>query len=124
LFAEKGEGAGWIKNIRPIPTACVRIEDLQINATAQVLDRRADRELWDQVAAIADRKYGWGGGLPEIMNKPNTPEKIESKRPKRRPSKFSTCSAVPRVQSPSVSKPGTCTWFWYPGERTNPFLFA
>jgi hypothetical protein len=29
-----------------------------------VLDRHTDRKLWDQVAAIANRKYGWGDGLP------------------------------------------------------------
>jgi len=39
-----------------------------------VLDRHADRELWDRVAAIADRKYGWGDGLPvEITPLPNPP---------------------------------------------------
>jgi hypothetical protein len=27
-------------------------------------DREADRRLWDRVAAIAERKYGWGDGLP------------------------------------------------------------
>jgi hypothetical protein len=42
----------------------VRIGERQIGATARVLDRDTDRELWDQVAAIADRKYGWGDGLP------------------------------------------------------------
>jgi hypothetical protein len=31
---------------------------------ARVLDPHTDRKLWDQVAAIADRKYGWGDGLP------------------------------------------------------------
>jgi deazaflavin-dependent oxidoreductase (nitroreductase family) len=68
LLAETGEGAGWVKNIRRNPKVRVRIEELQINATARVLDRRADHELWDEVAAIADRKYGWGDGLPvEIM---------------------------------------------------------
>jgi len=29
-----------------------------------VLDRHTDRKLWDQVAEIADHKYGWGDGLP------------------------------------------------------------
>jgi deazaflavin-dependent oxidoreductase (nitroreductase family) len=64
LFAETGEAAGWVKNIRRNPKVTVRIEDRQIDATARVLDRHADRRLWDQVAAIADRKYGWGDGLP------------------------------------------------------------
>jgi F420H(2)-dependent quinone reductase len=59
-----GEAAGWIKNIRRNPNVTVRIEEWQLDATARVLDRQADRKLWDQVAAIADHKYGWGAGLP------------------------------------------------------------
>jgi deazaflavin-dependent oxidoreductase (nitroreductase family) len=64
LFAETGEAAAWIKNIRRNPEVVVRIGERQIGATARVLNRETDRELWDQVAAIADRKYGWGDGLP------------------------------------------------------------
>jgi deazaflavin-dependent oxidoreductase (nitroreductase family) len=64
LFAESGEAAGWIRNIRRNPNVMVRIGERQIDATARVLDRPTDNSLWDQVAAIADRKYGWGDGLP------------------------------------------------------------
>jgi len=64
LFAETGEAAGWVKNIRRNPRVSVRVGELQIDATARVLERQADRQLWDEVAAIADRKYGWGDGLP------------------------------------------------------------
>ena len=64
LFAETGEAAGWVKNIRCNPKVTVRIREWQIDATARVLDRHTDRKLCDQVAAIADRKYGWGDGLP------------------------------------------------------------
>jgi len=64
VFAESGEAAGWVKNIRRNPAVRVRIGERQTAATARVLDRRADQDLWDQVAAIADRKYGWGEGLP------------------------------------------------------------
>ena len=64
LFAETGEAAAWVKNIRRNPEVTVRIGERQFGATARVLDRETDRELWDQVAAIADRKYGWGDGLP------------------------------------------------------------
>jgi deazaflavin-dependent oxidoreductase (nitroreductase family) len=68
LLAETGENAGWVKNIRRNSRVCVRIGKSQINAIARVLDRHAHRELWDEVVAIADRKYAWGGGLPvEIM---------------------------------------------------------
>jgi deazaflavin-dependent oxidoreductase (nitroreductase family) len=71
LFAEMGEAAGWVKNIRRNPKVTVRIGEWQIDATARVLDRQADRKLWDQVAVMANHKYGWGEGLPvEIMPLP------------------------------------------------------
>jgi deazaflavin-dependent oxidoreductase (nitroreductase family) len=73
LFCEHGETAGWVKNIRRNPSVSVRIGGYQIPATARVLDHQADRELWDEVQAIADRKYGWGDGLPvEIVPNPPT----------------------------------------------------
>jgi len=64
LFAETREAAGWVKNIRRNSKVTVRIGEHEIEATARVLDRQADRKLWDEVAGIADRKYGWGEGLP------------------------------------------------------------
>ena len=64
LFCEHGEAAGWVKNIRRNPSVSVRIGGHQIAATARVLDHQVDRDLWDEVQAIADRKYGWGDGLP------------------------------------------------------------
>jgi deazaflavin-dependent oxidoreductase (nitroreductase family) len=64
LFAETREAAGWVKNIRRNPKVTVRIGEWHSDATARVLDRHADRKLWDQVAAIANHKYGWGDGLP------------------------------------------------------------
>jgi deazaflavin-dependent oxidoreductase (nitroreductase family) len=71
LLAETGEAAAWVKNIRRNPAVGVRIGDRQIGATARVLDRETDRELWDRVSEIAGRKYGWGDGLPvEIAPSP------------------------------------------------------
>jgi deazaflavin-dependent oxidoreductase (nitroreductase family) len=64
LFAETREAAGWVKNIRRNCKVTVQVGKDQIDATARVLDCQADRELWDEVSAIADRKYGWGDGLP------------------------------------------------------------
>ena len=72
LFAETGEAAAWVKNIRRNPEVVVRIAERQIGAIARVLDRESDRELWDQVAAIADRKYVWGDGLPVELTPLNT----------------------------------------------------
>jgi deazaflavin-dependent oxidoreductase (nitroreductase family) len=74
LFAETGEAAAWIKNIRRNPEVVVRIGEQRIGATARVLNRESDRELWAQVAAIADRKYGWGDGLPVEISPSNPPE--------------------------------------------------
>ena len=64
LFAETRDAAGWVKNIRRNPRVRVRIGEWRTDATARVLDPHADRKLWDQVAAIANHKYGWGDGLP------------------------------------------------------------
>jgi deazaflavin-dependent oxidoreductase (nitroreductase family) len=64
LFVESGEAAAWVKNIRRNPAVTVRIGEPRIDATARVLDCKVDRELWEQAAAIADGKYGWGDGLP------------------------------------------------------------
>jgi deazaflavin-dependent oxidoreductase (nitroreductase family) len=64
LFAEMGDAAGWVKNIRRNPQVAVWIGGQKIDATARVLDCQADRDLWVEVAAIAERKYGWGEGLP------------------------------------------------------------
>ena len=64
LFAETGDAAGWVTNIKRNPRVAVRIGNLQFDGTARVLDCQADRELWDRVAPIARRKYGWGEGLP------------------------------------------------------------
>jgi deazaflavin-dependent oxidoreductase (nitroreductase family) len=64
LFAETGEGAAWIKNIRHHAEVVIEIGQQRIAATARVLNRETERDLCNRVAAIADRKYGWGDGLP------------------------------------------------------------
>ncbi len=64
LFSEHREAAGWVRNIRRNPQVSVRLGRRRIAGVARVLERRADRKLWDEVAAIAERKYGWGDGLP------------------------------------------------------------
>jgi deazaflavin-dependent oxidoreductase (nitroreductase family) len=80
LFAETGEAAAWVKNIRRNPEVVFRIGEQHVEATARVLDREIDRELWAQVAAIADRKYGWSDGLPVEISpsqSPNTDPQCE-----------------------------------------------
>jgi deazaflavin-dependent oxidoreductase (nitroreductase family) len=64
VFAEHGEAAGWVRNIRRNSRVKVRIGAWEVDAKARVLDRNTDRELWDEVASIAHHKYGWGEGLP------------------------------------------------------------
>jgi deazaflavin-dependent oxidoreductase (nitroreductase family) len=73
LFAENGEAANWVKNIRRNRAVKIRVGDRETQATARVLDAAADRALWDQVAAMADRKYGWGDGLPVEINPTEQP---------------------------------------------------
>jgi deazaflavin-dependent oxidoreductase (nitroreductase family) len=72
IFAETGEAAAWVKNVRQNPEVVIRIGEREIGATARVLDRETDRKLWHQVAAIADRKYEWGDGLPVELTPLNT----------------------------------------------------
>jgi len=43
LFAEMGEAAGWVKNIRHNPDATIRIGKRHISATARVLGCKTDR---------------------------------------------------------------------------------
>ena len=43
-FAETGEAAAWVKNIRQNPEVVVRIGERQIPVMARVLDRETDRE--------------------------------------------------------------------------------
>ncbi len=64
LFCEHGEAAGWVRNIRRSPKVSVRVGDRRVEATARVLDREREPQLWDEVQALAERKYGWGDGLP------------------------------------------------------------
>ncbi len=64
LFCERGEAAGWVRNIRRDPHVKVRVGCSRIQALARVLDHERDRQLWDEVQALANQKYGWGEGLP------------------------------------------------------------
>jgi deazaflavin-dependent oxidoreductase (nitroreductase family) len=83
LFAETGEAAAWVKNLRANSWVVVRIGQRKIEATGRVLDRETDRELWDQVAEIANRKYGWGDGPPvELtpLNSVSSPNKAGASR--------------------------------------------
>ena len=81
LFAETSERAGWVKNIKRNSEVTVRVGELQTRATARILDRHLDRKLWSEVAAIADRKYGWSGGMPvEITPLPSHPSKRSTDR--------------------------------------------
>ncbi len=64
LFSEHREAAGWVRNIRRNSNASVRFGKSNSKVVARVLDYSNERELWDEVQAIADRKYGWRDGLP------------------------------------------------------------
>jgi deazaflavin-dependent oxidoreductase (nitroreductase family) len=70
LFAETREAAGWVKNIRRNPNVTVRIGQWRSDATARVLDGHTELRLWEQVAAIGLRKYGWSDGLPVEISLP------------------------------------------------------
>lgn len=78
LFAETREAARWVRNIRHNPNVSVRVGEWHSNATARVLDRHTDHRVWDQVTAMALRKYGWGDGLPvEITLIPDSATRVD-----------------------------------------------
>jgi len=115
LFAETGGAAGWVKNIRCNPKVMARIEEWQIDATARVLDHHTDRKLWDQVAAIADRKYGWGDGLPvEITPLPSRPTHSDP----RSSLEHISCNAPRRFES--VAQPMLRAFCFRAPTRNNP----
>jgi deazaflavin-dependent oxidoreductase (nitroreductase family) len=64
LNAERAQNANWVRNILQHPEVQVRLKEQQFAGRARVLDRQADRVLWDTVAALSRQKYGWGEGLP------------------------------------------------------------
>jgi deazaflavin-dependent oxidoreductase (nitroreductase family) len=63
LIAEHGEAAGWIRNLRAKPEVSVRVAGRTFAARARVVDAAAEPELWRDVRARSEAKYGWGDGL-------------------------------------------------------------
>jgi deazaflavin-dependent oxidoreductase (nitroreductase family) len=73
LFSELREASGWVKNIQRNPSTSVRLGNYNMKSIARVLDYHGERQLWDEVQAIANRKYGWGDGLPVEITPVETP---------------------------------------------------
>jgi deazaflavin-dependent oxidoreductase (nitroreductase family) len=63
LVAEHREKTQWVQNIRANPGVSVRVADEIVEATARVIDPRADAALHGMIQALSERKYGWGEGL-------------------------------------------------------------
>src|SRR5262245_8858261 len=57
LNAERAQNANWVRNILQYPDVQVRIKEQQFAGHARVLDRHADRALWDTVADLSRQKY-------------------------------------------------------------------
>jgi deazaflavin-dependent oxidoreductase (nitroreductase family) len=63
VIAEHGEDAAWVRNLRAKSAVFVRVGDRRFAARARVVHVRAERELWRDVRARSEAKYGWGDGL-------------------------------------------------------------
>ena len=63
MIAEHGEQAGWVRNLRANPDAAVRVGARRFTARARVIDAAADADLWRDVRARSEAKYGWSDGL-------------------------------------------------------------
>jgi deazaflavin-dependent oxidoreductase (nitroreductase family) len=64
ILAEHFHKAQWVKNITNDPRVHVRLGDNKFEATARILDRERDSELWEKAQHLCREKYGWGEGLP------------------------------------------------------------
>lgn len=64
LLAEHFHKAQWVINITHNPQVRVRLGERKFQATARILDRERDAELWQKSQQLARDKYGWGEGLP------------------------------------------------------------
>ena len=63
LVAEHGENAQWVRNLRVDSAVSVRVGDWRFTARARVVDASAECQLWADVRARSEAKYGWGDGL-------------------------------------------------------------
>lgn len=63
MIAEHGEDAGWVRTLRANPAVSVRVGTRRFLGRARVVDAPTERELWRDVRARSEAKYGWGDGL-------------------------------------------------------------
>jgi deazaflavin-dependent oxidoreductase (nitroreductase family) len=63
LIAEHGDKANWVKNLRANPQVHIRVAGSSTEATARVMDAKAEQTLWKRIQALSEKKYGWGNGL-------------------------------------------------------------
>ena len=71
-MAEHGHRTGWMKNLKKYPEVCIAFADYQVPVLAQVLDKEQDSRKLQVGAQLFCEKYGWGDGLPEVLE-PSAP---------------------------------------------------
>ena len=64
ILAEHFLKAQWVQNINRNPRIRVRLGGREFDATARILDRKADSAAWQMAQQLAREKYDWGKGLP------------------------------------------------------------
>ena len=68
VMAEHGQGTGWVKNLKKTPQAGITFQDVSFSVVARILDSQRDRQEWQQVAHLFQKKYDWGDGLPVVLD--------------------------------------------------------
>jgi deazaflavin-dependent oxidoreductase (nitroreductase family) len=63
LIAEHREQANWVRNILNDPRVLFRVRDNVSAGTGRVVDAEREAELWAEIRALFDKKYGWSDGL-------------------------------------------------------------
>lgn len=63
LIAEHRERTQWVQNIRHDPHISFWVESQSFTGLGRIVDEAREPELWREVRALSEQKYGWGDGL-------------------------------------------------------------
>jgi len=73
MIAEHRERANWVRNILNDPRVLFRVRDDVWAGTGRVVDAEREAELWAEIRALFDKKYGWSDGLVVELSRTQGP---------------------------------------------------
>ena len=64
ILTEEPLRSNWLRNVVANPRVTIKLGGQQWSAIGRVLDPEQDADLYREAQALAQRKYGWGDGVP------------------------------------------------------------